>query len=48
MGILYQLFKALHVKTAGTPGIGKTYFKFPLMRWLIEEKMAKSVVLQVC
>lgn len=31
----------------GTPGIGKSCFKFPLMHWLMDEGEAKDIVMEV-
>jgi len=37
----------LRFVVTGAPGIGKSFFKFPLMRWLIKEGKAKHIVLQM-
>lgn len=31
---------------AGTPGIGKTYFAFALMHWLVTEKVTQTIIYQ--
>ncbi len=30
----------------GTPGIGKSFFKFPLMQWLLKSKLTSTIVLE--
>ena len=34
------------MRAAGTPGIGKTCFKFILMRWLLTSKLTDTIVLE--